>query len=226
MKTDAIDTLEELGHARRSVRAFLPEPVPEALIRRALTIAQQAPSNCNIQPWMIHIVSGAAAKRMRTALHDAAASGQRPTPDYPFTGPYPGLYRTRQIDAAKTLFKATGVAREDMEGRRQSLLRNYLFFDAPHVAFLFMPDAFGLREAGDCGIFTQTLLLALTALGIGSCAQGALSHHAEVVRRELGIDASQRLLLGIAFGWEDRDHPANAARVGRADIDETATFYE
>jgi nitroreductase len=35
---------------RRSVRAFLPDEVPEAILRSALELAQLAPSNCNAQP--------------------------------------------------------------------------------------------------------------------------------------------------------------------------------
>jgi nitroreductase len=44
---------------RHSVRSFLPEPVPDAVIRAVLEDAQLAPSNCNTQPWQVHIVSGA-----------------------------------------------------------------------------------------------------------------------------------------------------------------------
>ena len=45
-------------------------------------------------------------------------------------------------------------------------------FDAPVVALL--PDGFGLREACDLGMFTQTVMLGLTAQGLGSCPQTAL----------------------------------------------------
>lgn len=220
-----IDDLERLVRARRSVRGFRPDPVPEALIRRALEVAQNAPSNCNTQPWTVHVVSGAAAERMRAAMHGAAAAGEKPTPDQPFTGAYPDHYRTRQIDSAKALYGALGITREDAEGRKQAGLANYRFFDAPHAAFMFMRKDFGSREAADVGMFAQTLMLALTALGVGSCAQGALSHYATIVRAGLGIGDDQQLLFGIAFGFEDEAHPANAARVGRATIEEAATFH-
>lgn len=221
----AVDDLGQLVRARRSVRGFRPDPVPDALIRRAFALAQQAPSNCNTQPWTVHVVSGEAAERVRAAMHAAAAAGERPTPDQPFTGAYPDQYRTRQIDSARALYAALGIARGDAEGRRRAGLANYRFFDAPHAAFVFMRRDFGIREAVDVGMFAQTLMLALTADGVASCAQGALSHYAAIVRRVLGVGEDQQLLFGIAFGWEDGGHPANAARVGRATIDEAATFH-
>src|SRR3546814_10096833 len=100
---------------------------------------------------------------MRIALLHEAASGAEETPDYPITVGRPGEYRTRQIDAAKALFAATGVKREDLVARQESFLGNFRFFGAPHVAFLSMPDWCGVREADDVGMFAQSLMLALTA---------------------------------------------------------------
>ena len=213
-RTDG-DTLARLLRERRSVRGFRPDPVPAATIEDVLAMAQLAPSNCNVQPWAAHIVSGEAAERMRGALFDAARGGAAGSLDFPRTNGYPGQYRTRQIDAAKALFAATGVARDDIPARTESFLRNFRFFDAPHAMFLFIPDWAGMREAADCGMFAQSFMLALTARGLASCAQGALSHHADVVKRELGVGDDLRLLFGIAFGYEDPAHPANAARTVR-----------
>src|SRR6516162_2639656 len=45
---------------RRSIRKFLPAPVPRGLVDEALALAQHAPSNSNIQPWRLVFASGAA----------------------------------------------------------------------------------------------------------------------------------------------------------------------
>lgn len=47
---------EELTHARHSVRNFTDEPVDPAVIREAVTIAQQSPSACNRQPARVYVV--------------------------------------------------------------------------------------------------------------------------------------------------------------------------
>ncbi len=215
---------DDLMQERRSVRAFLPDPIPKDELDHIFRVAQLAPSNCNVQPWVVHVVSGAEAERMRRALVEVARS-EAPSPDLPLTPPYPGEYRTRQIEAAKALFAATGVERHDTDARAQSFLRNFRFFDAPHAAFIFLPRWSGWREAADCGMFAQSLMLALTAHGFASCAQGALSHYASVVRRELGIGDDLLLLFGIAFGREDASHPANDTRTTRAPLSDAVTFH-
>lgn len=217
--------IEQLILARRSIRGFLPEPLPEKLIREIFSVAQWSPSSCNIQPWIVHVVGGETADAMRSALSQAVAEQRPLSPDLRLTDSYTGIYRERQVDAAKRLFAAEGITREDREGRARSYARNFRFFDAPHAAFIFVSEELGIREASDCGMFAQTLMLAMAAKGVASCPQGSLSHHAAVVRSVLGIPEQHRLLFGIAFGWEDKAHPANAVRVGRIDPQETTTYH-
>ena len=44
--------------ARRSVRGFLPKPVPAKTLHAVFELAQWAPSNCNTQPWITQVASG------------------------------------------------------------------------------------------------------------------------------------------------------------------------
>jgi nitroreductase len=212
-----------LAQERRSVRGFLPTPVPQPLLEEVFRVAQLAPSNCNVQPWTVHVVSGDMAERVRTALHRAALAPGLPDADFAATAGYQGEYRTRQIGSAKALFGAQGIGRDDVEGRNRSFLR---FFDAPHAAFIFLNESFGIREAADCGMFAQTLMLALAANGLASCAQGALSYNPGIVRELLGIPSSYKLLFGLAFGYEDAAHPANAARTDRVPLGDAVTFHD
>jgi nitroreductase len=94
------------------------------------------------------------------------------------------------------------------------------------VAFFFMAPGFGLREAADIGMYVQTLMLALTAHGLGSCAQGAISHYAGAVKRELGVTDDLICLFGLSFGYPDLAHPSVAAITDRASLSETVTFHE
>lgn len=217
----------EVVRARHSARQFLLKPVPEAQLREIFGLAQQAPSNCNTQPWLVYVASGATRERLREALLADVGQG-RLTPDFPFNGDlYFDQYDRRRRDQAAHYFGAIGLARDDAAGRQRWMLRNYEFYDAPHVAFLFMPAAFGgVREAADVGMYAQTLMLALTAHGIASVPETCLGMVAEPVRRVLGIDASQKLLFGIAFGYEDADHPSNRLRVPRAPLEQTTRFFE
>ena len=65
-------SVDEAIRLRRSVRGFLPDEVPEATLREVFALAQCAPSNCNVQPWMPHVVSGA-----QTEDASGSASGGR-----------------------------------------------------------------------------------------------------------------------------------------------------
>lgn len=49
------DDLLALAHRRRSVRWFLPKPVPRELIDKAMLVAAQSPSACNRQPFVFRI---------------------------------------------------------------------------------------------------------------------------------------------------------------------------
>lgn len=211
------EDFDALVRARRSVRGYLPQPVDPAVIDAALEAALWAPSNCNVQPWSVHLVSGAALRALGAAMIAEARRGTA-QPDVPMDTAYRGVFRDRQIGAAKALYGAMGIARDDRDGRTAAFLRNLDAFGAPHAAFVFLPEHFGIREAADLGGFVQTLLLALTARGLGSCAQGALSLYPDIVRAHLGLEPGAQLMVGIAFGHEDPDHPANTARTDRAGL--------
>lgn len=216
--TDAI-------YARRAVRAFLPQEVPPEILQHVFTLAQQTPSNCNTQPWLVHAVQGTVLGQLAQRLCAAALDPRQHLPDFPFDGQYAGIYKERQIDAAMRLFGAMEIAREDKAARQSAFLRNFSFFGAPHAAFIFLPEPFGLREAADCGMYAQTLMLALTSQGIASCPQTALSLHAPIVREVLGVPTQHKLLLGISFGYEDNHDAANRCRVERAALSQSVTFH-
>jgi nitroreductase len=217
--------VDEAIRQRRSVRGFLPDELPQSLLSEIFALAQLAPSNCNVQPWTPHVVSGPALANLRLALVEAGYQDLPIKPDFAADRKFTGVHRERQVDAAQKLYGAMGVERRDLVGRRDAYIRNHACFDAPHAVFVFLSEAFGEREATDIGMWAQTLMLALTARGIASCAQGALSLYPDIVRAHLGVAADQKLLFGVSFGYEDVDVKANAARVGRAELDDAVHFH-
>ncbi len=214
----------EVVRARRSVRGFKPDAVPEALLKQVFELAQWAPSNCNTQPWRVHVASGEPLERLRKALPEQLMAGAF-SMDFPYEGKYAGIYKERQYDAAQQLYSAMGIAREDKGRRAEAFMANFSFFNAPHVAFLFLPESFGLREAADVGMYAQTLMLSLAAHGLASCPQTALGFHAATVREILGIAEDEKLLFGISFGYEAAEDAANTCRVGRAPLEQSVVFH-
>lgn len=222
---------EELSQAfaaivnqRRSLRGFLPQAVAPATLETVFECAQRAPSNCNTQPWLVHVVSGDKIEYLRSEMPTQFMEGKM-TMDFPYDGVYEGVYKDRQYGSAKALYDAVGITREDKARRHEQFMRNFSFFGAPHVAFLFLPEPFGLREAADLGMYAQTLMLAMTANGLGSCPQTALSFQVELVRETLGIDSANKLLFGISFGYPDAEAAVNQCMTDRAALSDTVTFH-
>lgn len=209
---------------RRSVRGFKPDPVPADILQRVFELAQWAPSNCNVQPWQVYVASGATRDELRRRFVEGASSGRPMTPDIGFLPGLEGPHRQRQVECAQALYGAMGIARDDKLGRLRATLRNFELFDAPHVCFIGMDRRFGTLMALDVGMYAQTLMLALTAHGIASCAQGSMAYYPDDVRELFGIDDQTAILFGISFGYEDTQVAANQARTTRAPLAESVHF--
>jgi nitroreductase len=181
--------LDQAIALRRSVRGYLPAEVPEEIIRGVFQLAQAAPSNCNIQPWIAHVLSGDGLRRLGERMVAASEAGIPPDPDFSADRKFTGVYRERQVDAAVQLYGAMGIERHDRPRRDWAYRRNLNFFGAPHAVLVFMHGAFEEREAVDLGIYAQTLMLAMTARGIASCAQG---RSASTRRSSASISACRR----------------------------------
>jgi hypothetical protein len=209
---------------RRSVRGFLPKTVPEETLRNVFEQAQQAPSNCNTQPWYVVVASGDLRNSLRDQFVGRAMAGAPSEPDFSYVSKFEGVYRGRQIDCAAALYGEMDIARDDKAGRSRAALRNFEFFDAPHVAFLCMDRSFGATIAVDVGIYAQTLMLAMTAQGISSCAMGSLRSHPDLVRDAFELEESIGVVFGICFGYDDSEVKANNTRTARVPLDETVVF--
>ena len=222
--SDQAAIFDEIVNSRRSLRAFLPRAADTRTLEQIFEVCQRAPSNCNTQPWIVHVASGESLEKLRSQMSERFLAGDL-SMDFPYDGKYEGVYKERQHGSAQALYDAVNVTRDDKAGRHQQFMRNFTFFDAPHVAFMFLPEPFGLREAADLGMYAQTLMLTLTAHGLGSCPQTALSFQANFIRESLGIDSSNKLVFGISFGYPDPDAPANTCLTDRADLADTVTFH-
>ncbi|RKT53586.1 hypothetical protein C8E97_2156 [Saccharothrix australiensis] len=215
---------ERLIRGRRATRAFRPDPVPEQTLRAVFSLAGAAPSNSNTQPWHVEVVSGAARDRLAQALVTAHAR-KNLSLDFPYSEDlYRGTYQQRRQHSGERLYAALGIHREDHAARDAYNAESLRFYGAPHVALLFTAPNAEVRMAADVGIYTQTLLLTMTAYGIASCPQGLLSFYADTIRAELGIQ-DRKILLGISFGYADTSAPANTITMPRAELDETTRFH-
>ena len=68
---------------RHSYRGFYPKPVDEKTLKEVFELANWAPSNCNVQPWHVHVVSGEACDRLREKMKAAATEKPDGNPTFP-----------------------------------------------------------------------------------------------------------------------------------------------
>lgn len=219
---------ETTVRTRQSIRKFLPTPMTEAEIQQVLADAQNAPSACNTQPWLVHVVSGETLQRLLKRFKDSFAAG-RNTADFEFNqAKYLGDYEKRWRNQYEHVFTTSyGIPREDKAGRKVVYDDNIIGYGAPHMAFLFMPtvDNHDVNIASDLGMYSQTFLLSLTARGFGGIPQLALAMFADDIREELGISSDYKLLHGIAFGHPDWDTMQNKHHLGRVPVEESAVLH-
>ena len=208
---------------RRSMRDFKSDPVPREIIESVFGAAQRAPSNCNTPPWFVHVVTGETLEQLRQELPAKFAAGEIAL-DFPYAGQYEGVYKERQYASAAALYDSLGISRDQKAERNAWFMRNFSFFDAPAVAFFTLPTGFGLREACDLGMFAQTVMLGLTAHGLGSCPQTALAVLANVLRPALSLGDHEQLMFGMSFGYPN-DTAVNEVTTERASLADVVTYH-
>lgn len=227
--TAAADALADLLVGRFSCRAYQPDPVPQETITTMLAIAQNAASWCNSQPWQIHVTSGNATERLRSAMYarasaDAAGGAMNAESDIPFPENYTGVYKERQREVGWQLYEAVGVAYGDRVGSGRQMLENFRLFGAPHALLLTTERNIGPYGVLDCGSYLGTLVLAAQSLGIGMIPQAAFANYCPLLREFFDIPDSRDIVCGVSFGWPDMEHPANGFRSRRAELGDAVAW--
>lgn len=203
------------------MRAYLPTPVPDTLLHQIVQSARQAPSGANLQPGSLIAVQGTARARLSSALIQACRSGQQEVEDYAyFPHPMPLVLKRRQVAAARALYGALGIEREDHAGRAQQFERNFSFFDAPVALLVTIQRDFGDGGYMDLGMSLYGLMLAAQSHGLATCAIGALASYPNLIRNTLGLDTSHTIVCGMALGYADPSAPVNRTRTSRCALEE------
>jgi iodotyrosine deiodinase len=181
--------------ARRSIRHFSRDPVPDAVLTEAVRAAATAPSGANIQPWRFVIVTDPVA---RAALREAAEAEERE------------FYDRR---AGEEWLDALAVLGTDW--------RKPFLTDAAAVIAVFevhkgprTPRPYYVKES--VGIAVEFLLAALHRAGVAT-----LTHTPSPMRflnAILDRPAEERPYLLIPVGYPTAD--ATVPDIGRKPLDE------
>ena len=220
-----MDIMEAI-QSRKSIRAFLPDPVPKEVLHRVLEAAVRAPSTDNTQPWEFIVIAGPMLDRLKKALSEKMGAPSEFAPDIPF----PVLsYRPPYLDRSKKqgqkVFGSMGIARDDWPRRTEWYRYMARFLDAPAGLILYVDRSLGAYAILDAGLFLQNLMLAAMSCGLGTCTQMAVVLYPQILRDVLGIPDSKLILCGVAIGYPDHKAPVNGFRSEREPLEAFASWY-
>jgi len=218
---------DEAIRTRRSVRAFLSNPVDRATVEELLTLASRSPSGSNIQPWKVRVVTGEARQRLTRSIlgaldRDGHEGHKREWNYYPVNWREPYLARRRKI--GWDLYGLLGIRKGDFEGTERQRRRNYEFFGAPVGMIFTLDQDLEIGSWLDLGIYLGALMIAARGRGLDTCPQAAFADFHAVIRRELDIPETEIVICGLGLGYADPDAVENRLVTERAPAREFASF--
>jgi nitroreductase len=212
--------------ARKSVRAYLDKPVSQAQIESILEAAACSPSGTNTQPWRVVVLTGNAKQQMQEALQGAFRSGQKQAMEvtyYPLTWQSPYIDRRRACGLQ--MYGTLDIKREDKQRQQDQWAANYRAFDAPVMMLFYIDKVMETGSYMDYGMFLQSIMLAAEGEGLATCPQASLAEYPDVVKGLLHSSDDERLICGMALGYEDKSALVNSYRTPREPVGAFTTFY-
>ena len=219
--------------SRRSVRAFLPTPVPRQTIEDILAVASRAPSGVNTQPWKVTVLTGPAKEELSRkilAAHDANAAAGSTGADVGEYDYYPTEWAPPYIDRRRKvgwdLYSLLGIAKGDKPRMHAQHGRNYRFVDAP-VGLIFTIDRV-LRQGSwlDYGMFLQNVMTAARGRGLDTCPQAAFIGFHKVIGEHLALPKNEMVVCGMSLGHADESAPENALITEREPVSAFTRFVD
>jgi len=181
-------TLETIYH-RRAVRSYKPDKLDEATIRKLLDAAVQAPTAMHLEPWAFVVIQDRA---LLARLSDKAK-----------------ILAQAELDARHhELLKAPGVSAASDHLTLLTNPRFNIFYDAGTLIVI-CGKPLGRFVTADCWLAAENLMLAASAVGLGTCCIGfaipALNDAEE--KREVGIPADVTAVAPIIVGVPKGETP-------------------
>ncbi len=218
----------EAIRTRKSIRKFKSDPVGKSTIREILEIAARAPSAENTQPWEFTVITGDLLDRLREENVKKIKEFAVPPKEMEYLmveRPKGSIYRKRQVEIAKKLFKLMDIPREDLEKRASWLERGFRYFEAPVAIIITADKSLSIQGSYmDVGSVMQNICLAALNYGLHTCIENQGITYSDVLRKLIEIPDSKRLIAAIAMGYPDWEFPANKVESDREPIDNIITW--
>ena len=226
-QTAAVDTAIT---TRRSLRAFLPTPVPRETIEQILAVAARAPSGTNTQPWKVYVLTGDAKtelSRKVAAAYDDPAERAQHSEEYAY---YPTEWKSPFIDRRRKvgwdLYSLLDIAKTDKARMHAQHRRNYEFFDAPVGLIFTIPRVMRQGSWLDYGMFLQSIMVAARGRGLDTCPQAAFTQFHRIINAHIGAPDDEQVVCGMSLGYADPNAIENTLVTDREPVGAFARFLE
>jgi nitroreductase len=215
----------EVLKARRSIRAFKPDPIPVATLKKIMEECLWAPSWANTQPWEFAVASG---EKLKEIIKQFLAKGQeRPYPDIARPPEFPEVYLNRIKALAPP---GPPRSKEDMQKHMDNSKSHY---GAPAAIYVLIDRSFFYTSRGmnvwslyDCGAVAQNIGLLATNYGLGTVEQAQAVIFPDILRNVLGVPDSKLFTIGISIGYPDWDNESlKTPRTTREPADKVVKYY-
>lgn len=197
-------------YTRRSVRAFLPTPIPEDALKDIVTAGMQAPSPKNRQPWKFVVVQDAAKAGMLAAMAagiDRSAEGAGLiSPQISYAGDDAFNQRAAEesgLAIPENVFKGyIGDARATlriMEAAPVTIFVVNPFGRSPRTSWTASDKLNELSNVQSIGAAAENMALTAASLGIGSLWNGNVFFAYDELTAWLGEKGE--MVLAMSFGY-------------------------
>ena len=188
-------TVIEAIKRRRSIRKYKPDPVSDAIILQLLECARLAPSASNSQPWRFVVIKDSVIKKK---LVECACN-------------------LRFIEFAPCIIVCcvdlSVRTRKDARRRVKELIIDGTYADIGNTSYIIPeildPDIAPGQLLSECefdsAIATEHIVLAATALGLGTCWIGMLEN--DKVHQLLNLPEEIRVVRLLALGYPAQSPP-------------------
>jgi nitroreductase len=211
---------------RKSIRAYKPDPVPKRVLTELLEVATRAPSGSNTQPWEFIVLTEKVLDKLNHTMLDKVGSGDimKLQPDIEmFKRPAKGIYGRKEQKFFKQFLDI--LKPEEGKSKMQKWMElSVSRYGAPAFIIIVADKSASGWFIFDIGSITQTIALAAQEYGLGTCILGDAAYFPDDMRRIANIPESKQVIIGIAIGYPNWDHPLNSLRTDREPVEELVTW--
>jgi nitroreductase len=212
--------------SRYSARSFKSDPVSKETLMKILEAANHSPSSGNSQPWEIFVAGGEVASKIRQSCLDRFNQDIPANPEMSGIpiNQWPQAMRDRMNFITAERQKLLGINPQDKASMKVYRSFNGGLFKAPVLVILCMDRSLAVWSAFDIGLLAQSIMLAARSYNVDSIVAGAFTSYPDILRKELSIPDTLKIVTGIGLGYADPGHIINTYRSPRRPVGEVVTF--